>query len=188
LQKLAENIVPDQAMGEQTLRVIPYFCTASVGQSRRPDYETIIRAISQKLSLLPDFALAHSAEILHSRTAQGLPQSLTTDDWEMLLNDLLCEGSRSSSFVFVLDALDECTSPEETQRLLEFLEGVVRRHPSVQVLFSSRQHVPVKDYFDDAILYTMDVVSGAPKEEITSFISSEVEHRRDKVKDSIFCE
>src|ERR1700753_409804 len=109
---------PDQAMEDRTLRVIPYFCTASAGQSMRPDYQTIIRAISQKLSLLPDFTLALSAEAFYDLKARGLQQLLPTDDWEKCLIDLLCEGSCSSNFVFVLDALDECASTEDTQQLL----------------------------------------------------------------------
>jgi len=172
--------------GDEDLRVVPYFCT--VATSRRPDYETIIRSMSQKLSWMPDFTLAKPAENLHNITQRGLHQSLTTDDWEQLLRELLKCGTDSTKIVFIVDALNECDSTD-AERLLEFMSEIMEDCPHVQLLCSSHQHVRVNKWIRTEILHTVDVVADATAEDMKAFINGEIEYLRKKIKeDSIFCE
>jgi hypothetical protein len=170
------------------MRVIPYFCTALTGEPKRADYQIIIRALSRKISLLPDFTLAQQAKVLHSQNKRGLQESVDISTWENFLRDLLRDDKGATDFVFVIDALDECDSsdvPEDSEKLLDFMSGLMRKFPNVQMLCSSRQHVPVQKYFGDKILYKVDALA-APAEEIQNFIRDEIENLKSQ-KDSIFC-
>jgi hypothetical protein len=171
------------------MRVIPYFCTALTGESKRADYQTIIRALSRKISLLPDFTLAQQAEAFHSQENRGLQESVDILAWEDLLRGLLRDDEGATDFVFVIDALDECDSsevPENSEKLLDFMRGLITEFSNVQMLCSSRQHVPVQKYFGDELLYKVGALA-APAEEIQNFIRDEIESRRSQHKDSIFC-
>lgn len=171
------------------MRVIPYFCTALTGESKRADYQTIIRALSRKISLLPDFTLAQQAEAFHNQNNRGLQELVHILAWEDLLRDLLRDDKGATDFVFVIDALDECDSSEEpgdSGKLLDFMRGLLVEFPNVQMLCSSRDHVPAQKYFGDDILYKVSALA-APAEEIQNFIRDEIESWRSQQKDSIFC-
>lgn len=169
--------------------MIPYFCTALSGESKRADYSTIIRALAQKISLMPDFTLAQQAEAFYSQHTRGFQETVEIPLWEDFLRKLLSADNRVSDFVLVIDALDECDSreePEDSGKLLDFLRDLMLKFPNVHILCSSRQHVPVKKYFSDEVLYAVDALS-APSFEMRNFIRDEIDSRRDKQQGSVFC-
>ena len=164
----------DEGQPHRPLRVIPYFCTARSGESRRADdktissdeseragyYSIVIRALAQKISLMPDFTLAQPAKKFHGTHARGLQAPLDIGLWEEFLRDLLRDDEEVSDFVFVIDALDECDpleEPVDSEKLLKFMEGLMQEFTNIQILCSSRQHVPVKNYFSDEVLYPAHV-------------------------------
>ena len=185
------------------LRVIPYFCTARSGKSKRADdrtvpsdelehvdyYSIIIRALARKISLMPDSTLAQRAKKFHDKHIRGLQKPVDIELWEEFLRDLLRDDEGASDFVFVIDALDECDSLEEpvdSEKLLDFIRELMQKFPNIQILCSSRQHVPIKDYFSDEVLYPVDALS-APIDEIQAFIRNEIESRKDEQQGSVFC-
>ena len=184
LQALSENYL------RRELRVIPYFCTARSDESKRADYYSIIiRALARKVSLMPDFTLAQRAEAFHSQHTRGLQEGVNILLWEEFLRDLLRDVKGVSDFVFVIDALDECDMVEEpvnSEKLLDFMRGLIQEFPNIQVLCSSRKHVPVGKYISNGLLYPVDALS-APYNEIESFIRSEIDSRREKQHGSVFC-
>ena len=208
---MSENYIrrkPSEAQAEEgqsdrPLRVISYFCTARSGKSKRADdkifpsdesesadyYSIIIRALARKISLMPDFTLARQAKKFHGKHTRGLQQPVGIGLWEEFLRDLLRDDEGVSDFVFVIDALDECDSLEEpvdSEKLLDFMKELMQEFSNIQILCSSRQHVPVKKYFSDEVLYPVDALS-APNDEIQDFIRNEIESRRDEQQGSIFC-
>lgn len=185
------------------LRVIPYFCTARSGESKRTDdktissdeseradyYSIIIRALARKIALMPDFTLARRAKKLHGKHTRGLQEPVDIGLWEEFLRDLLRDDEGFSDFVIAIDALDECDSleePSDSEKLLKFMNGLMHEFPNIQILCSSRQQVPVKEYISDAMLYPVDALS-APNDEIQNFIRSEIDGRRNKQQGSVFC-
>lgn len=180
----------DKRQSNRPLRVIPYFCTARSDESKRADYySTIIRALARKIFLRPDFTLAQRAKKLHGKHTRGLQKPVDIKLWEEFLHDLLRDDEGVSDFVFVIDALDECDfveDPEHSEKLLDFMRELMHKFPNIQILCSSRQHVPVKKYFSDEVLYPVDALS-APDDEIQNFIRSEIDYRKNKQQDSIFC-
>lgn len=179
----------DEGQPDRPLRVIPYFCTALSGEQKRADYSTIIRALARKISLMPDFTLAQRAETFYTEHTRGLQERVETPLWKEFLRELLRDDKGVSDFVFVIDALDECDSaeePEDSGKLLDFMRELMREFDNIQILCSSRQHVPIKNYFSDEVLYHVDPLSGPP-EEIQNFIRDEIDSREDKQRDSVFC-
>ncbi|PMD15105.1 hypothetical protein NA56DRAFT_357310 [Hyaloscypha hepaticicola] len=166
----ANNEIPgNEGHPSRPMRVVPYFCTALTGESKRADYQTIIRALSRKISLLPDFTLAQRAEALHSQNNRGLQELVGILAWEEFLRGLLRDDKGTTDFVFVIDALDECDSSEEpvdSEKLLDFMRGLMGEFPNVQMLCSSRQHVPVQKYFGDEILYKVGALAAPAEGEI----------------------
>ena len=136
---------------------------------------------------MPDFTSAQQAENLHSETTRGLNQLANIESWERLLGELLSESS-NQSIVFVVDALDECESPRDAERLLEFVTEIMENHSNVQLLCSSRQHVRVEMYCLPGILHKVELTVGAATVDMKAFVNGEIfEYLRGKIKDSIFC-
>ena len=180
----------DETQSDRTLRVIPYFCTARSDDSERADYYSIIiRALARKISLMPDLTLVQRAITFYGKHTRGLQKSVDIGLWEEFLQDLLKDDKGVSDFVFLIDALDECDPVEEpvnSEKLLEFMRDLMQEFPNIQILCSSRQHVPVGKYIPDALFYPVDALS-APNNEIQSFIRSEIDSRSKKQHGSVFC-
>ena len=180
----------DERQSVRPLRVIPYFCTARSDDSERVDYySTIIRALARKISLMPDFTLARRAIKFHGKHTRGLQKPVDIGLWKEFLRDLLRDDDGVSDFVFLIDALDECDPVEEpvnSEKLLEFMQDLMQEFPNIQILCSSRQHVPVGKYISSGLLCPVDALS-APNTEIQNFIRSEIDSRRRKQHGSVFC-
>ena len=193
----------DKWKPNRPLRVIPYFCNARSGESKRADDETlssdesegagyysiVVRALAQKISLMPDFTLAQPAKNFYGTHTRGIQKPIDIELWEEFLRDLLKDDGEASDFVFIIDALDECDpveDPVNSEKLLDFMSELMQKFPNIQILCSSRQHVPVKKYFSDEVLYPVDALS-APDVEIQNFIRSEIDNRRNKQQGSVFC-
>lgn len=143
---------------------------------------------------MPDFKLAGPAEVLHDKATSGLKQSPTIKDWKQLLLDLIPQSSEvhdnQTDFVFLVDALDECSTNEDAAQFLELMGEITKCRSNVQFLCSSRQHVPVKRYFPPETLYTVDVVSDKTAQEMEAFIDGEINNRRNVFAgklNSLFC-
>lgn len=193
----------DEKQPHRPLRVIPYFCTARSGKSKHADdktipsdeseragyYSIVIRALAQKLSLMPDFTLAQPANKFHGIHTRGRQEPIDIKLWEDFLRDLLKDDEGVSDFVFVIDALDECDSLEEpvdSEKLLDFMKELMQDFPNIQIICSSRLHVPVEKYIPEKMYYSVDALS-APNNEIQNFIRSEIDSRRNKQQGSVFC-
>jgi hypothetical protein len=174
-------------------QIAPYFCNASTGsESKRPDFETIVRSMCSSLSLLPDFTIAQAAlDEYNKRTSTREmgqdPNEPFVDPWEKLLRTLLREGPSQSQVVFLVDALDECDI-SEAEHLLEFMKEIMTAHQNVQLICSSHQQVRVREYMGAEILHEIEVTAKVTEPEIRVYIRDELEHRRKGVNDSIFCE
>ena len=174
------------------MRIVPYFCTLGVASLQRPDYESIIRSICRSLSLRPDFTLDPTAQTLHSNavSSQGSQNSFTTSAWEDLLHKLL-DGLTQSHVVFLVDGLDECKEEDEkdgdaAERLLDLMSEIMIKHSNVHLICSSHQQVRVPKYFQ--LFQEVNVISSSTVEEMNVFIDGEIEWRRPKLQESIFCE
>ena len=195
---MSENYLPpkpseaptDERQYDRPLRVIPYFCTARSDESERADYySTIIRAFARKVSLMPDFTLAQRAKKFHGKHTRGLQKPVDIGLWEEFLRDLLRDDEGVSDFVFVIDALDECDpveDPVNSEKLLDFMRELMQKFPNIQILCSSRQHVPVRKYISEKMYYPVDSLS-APNDEIQYFIRDKIESRRNEQQGSVFC-
>ena len=138
---------------------------------------------------MPDFTLAQRAKKFHGEHTRGLQKPVNIELWKELLRDLLRDDEGVSDFVFVIDALDECDpveNPVNSERLLDFMRELMQEFPNIQILCSSRQHVPVRKYILEEVYYPVDSLS-APNDEIQDFIGSEIDSRRNKQQDSVFC-
>jgi hypothetical protein len=173
----------------KALRIIPYFCTTLAGQTKRPNYQIIIRSITQKLALLPDFTLAQLAQDRYNKAQRPPKKKLEEEDWEKLLKNLVKQEINSSKIVFLVDALDKCdsSSPSAAERLLRFFKELVNEYPHVYFLCSSHPHVPVGTYFETETVYNVDAIPSVTGEEMENFIDTEIKSRKADIKDSIFC-
>ena len=175
--------------GSKVVRVVPYFCDASTG-STQPDYETILRALVRKLSLLPDFTIAKPAQDLYD-SANSTPGEDDDPDigvWESLFEQLIKAGADEYQFVFIVDALDECLSLSHAKEFLHYLNNkIMKPYSNVYLLCSSHQQVPVNLHFREEWLYDVEVTVAATADEMKDFIVGELNRRKKKAGESIFC-
>jgi hypothetical protein len=175
---------------ENAVRIVPYFCSASSNGLERPDYQTIIRSLAQKLSWNPDYTVAQSAHDVWDECFQGNQSPSEPGRWQELLDTLISEIPEESVVVFLVDALDECANTEAIGDLLRFMNGALQKSTNIHVLFSSRQHVSVTRYLGDSLLYDIDLVPETTTADMTRFIQGEIDRRRPtefKEGESIFC-
>jgi hypothetical protein len=132
-----------------SFRVVDYYCSANETRSQvggGPNPEQILRSLCRKLSWAEDDTISHHALEFHA-TWQAKQRTSPSDapllgDWIELLQSLLEASCRE--VVIAIDALDECSDPEQ---LLETLHNVVVRSPKLRIVCSSRDNVQVDDYF-----------------------------------------
>ena len=181
---------PEFHFGSKVVRIVPYFCDASTG-STQPDYETILRALVRHLSLLPDFTLSKPAQDLYDSADSTWGQDSDPDIsvWEDLFEKLIKAGAADEyQFVFIVDALDECLSPQQTEKFLKYMKKkVMERYSNVYLLCSSHQQVRVDLHFHENILYEVEVTAAATAYEMKEFVTGELARRREDAGDSIFC-
>lgn len=161
------------------LQVIPYFCDTS----KRANYETIIRSIARKLSLLPDFTIAQAALKFYNKKKPGLTSTIYIKEYEDLVRSLLSERSESHNIALLIDALNECDPSRDAERLCAFISDIVSKHPQVRVLFSSHEHLSGSEELKEH-LEKMEVVATAPRNELEYFIKTEIKVRQAKLKGS----
>lgn len=185
LQEEAKNRSLDNA-----LRIIPYFCTASKDGLKRPNYETIIRSLAQKLSWKPDYTVAQLALTMHNDFTTGTQPLVPRPRWEKLLEDLISEIPKESVVVFLVDALDECSSEDDYGKFLEFMSKMVQKFANIQILLSSRQHINVQRYYKESLLYDVEVLPERTEPDMERHIAGEIQRRRPKEyndRESVFC-
>ena len=174
-------------VGSRAVRIVSYYCDANKAGTTRPDYETIIRALSRHLSLLPDFTLAKPAEDLYSKATSNQEENVI-DDWEDLFEKLVKGAADDYQFIFIVDALDECLDLREAERFLKFMsKRIVGVYPNVYLLCSSRQQVRVSDFFCEDIRYEVEVTPAATAHDMENFITGELARRKEDAGDSVFC-
>ncbi|KAF6221667.1 hypothetical protein HO133_001635 [Letharia lupina] len=176
LQKLADGYLPR----DDVLQVISYFCDTS----KRANYETVIRSIGRKLSLLPDFTIARKAQDFYNKHTSGLTATIYIKEYEDLVRDLLNERSKSYNIVLLIDALNECDPFQDAERLCAFISEIVSKNPQVWVLFSSHEQLSGSEQFKEMHLEKMEVVANAPGNALEDFVRTEIKFREDKLKDS----
>ncbi|KAH7393847.1 hypothetical protein DE146DRAFT_660167 [Phaeosphaeria sp. MPI-PUGE-AT-0046c] len=186
----------DFRLVDKELRVIPYFCDASSTDQtnqKRPKHETILRGLLWHMSLLPDFGLAEPVQDKYNayHSTRAPKQKPEVEDWETLFTNLVSDDRYH--YTFMVDALDECLSPEQSAKFLEFMSKVLKAHPNTSLLCSSHAQVNIQvffgqdnDYFGADTLEVVDVTAEKSMDDMNYFIQSELERRRVQAKRSIF--
>ena len=175
---LQSGVIQEEAPKAKGLPVIPYFCDTS----KRTNYETIIRSIGRKLSLLPNFTIARVAQEFYEKTSNS-DSPIYIKEYENLVRSLFIERSESYNIALLIDALNECDPPEDAGRLCEFISEVVSENPQVRVLFSSHEKLLGSEHLKEH-LEKLEVVAIAPGNELSDFVQTEIKFRQAKLKDS----
>ena len=163
----------------KVLQVISYFCDTT----KRPSYETIIRSIGQKLSLLPDFTIARAAKEFYNNGNLPLHPEMCIKDYEDLVGSLLKERSECHNIALLIDGLNECDPPRDAERLCTFIRDIVTENPQVRVLFSSHEKVSGSEQLKEH-LQEVEVFGTAPGSELKDFVKTEIKFRQSELKGS----
>lgn len=165
------------------IRFIHYYCDASKAPGTPPsDYEAIIRALCCRLAWDNTEHLAEPASKLHAKydPKYNPPDSKPTiKEWEVLLYDLI--ASQRRRVIFVIDALDEYRSLGDCRQLLGLLADMRSKPRCPYILFSSRKHVPVADYFKsdlEVVDLTDNVILQHAQADIKSFIDHAISSKQ----------
>lgn len=183
------------------LRIIPYFCDASETGTTRPTYETIVRRLIARLSLLPDLTLAEPALTRYEKltSAEGQNDDDDPDWWTPTFKELIADGADQYHFVFLIDALDESIDlstdgPAAAEVFLQKVSEVMKSHSNVSLLCSSHQQVPLPKYFgagnlfcDIDTLEDIEVTAAATLKQMETFVTVEIERRKLGAQESAFC-
>ena len=155
-------------------------------------YKIIIRALASRLALLPDFTLAHEANVRYNiaESTRALENDYTADYWKELFKAILKGGLTPTQFVIIVDALDEC-SLIEAEKLVEFMLKTMQEHPNLRFLCSSHQQVRVKYLAQkesgSGDIPEIEMTEEATAQSMKTFITSELAARQRTSGDSIFC-
>jgi hypothetical protein len=183
------------------LRIIRYFCDANKAGTTRPTYETIVRALISRLSVLPDFTLAEPAlQCYHDRkSAKGSDNDRSPDWWTPLFERLVASGADQYHYVILIDALDESIDlsgegPSAEEEFLRLMSRVMKQYANVSLICSSHQQVRVPTYFGvDNQFYGKDtledveVTASATSKQMETFVTIEIDRRREECPESAFC-
>ncbi|KAF2968890.1 hypothetical protein GQX73_g4697 [Xylaria multiplex] len=158
------------------IRFIQYYCDGSntKEKSKPPDYQTIIRALCCRLAWNDDGSIANAATDLFNESKNTRDESVGDKRWETLLNNLI--SAQPAAVVLAIDALDECRDTSNCRKLLEWLRSV--KHPRLYLLFSSRPHVEVRDYFPD--VESIDIVSPQAESDMETFIKGQLAAKKEE--------
>ncbi|KAI1384900.1 uncharacterized protein F4822DRAFT_433439 [Hypoxylon trugodes] len=138
------------------IRFVRYYCFGSQAatESKAPTYETILRALCYQLAWNGNKGVAEPAKSLYENLAarNQTTEPLTRKRLEELLKNLLdYVRPTESPIVFVIDALDECESKDDSKKLLAFLKRLQQEVGGVYFFISSRPHINVGGHFKDSI-------------------------------------
>lgn len=155
------------------VKFVYYYCYSSKTgkESKSPGYETVIRALCYRLAWNGDGSLAKPATDLYDRVKLDPDGTPNVREWETLLKSLI--ESSPTPIVLVIDALDECETRNDYQKLLIFLGGL-ETQTRLHCLISSQSHIAVKDYFS-CFVQLFDVVQPEAEEDMTRFIEDQIE-------------
>lgn len=179
------------------LRVMRYFCNAKMPGTKPPSDETIIRSLTRQLALLSDFTIADDALKLYNNytSSRNDDDRIGLDVWKKLFKDVIRSGSDQYNFVFLVDALDECITSTAAHDFLEFMSTVLKDTANVSLLCSSHKHISVNNYFGAGndyagydLLRVVEVTAAKSVNAMKAFITGELERRKKKAKESVFCE
>ncbi|KAL8786151.1 MAG: hypothetical protein Q9195_008330 [Heterodermia aff. obscurata] len=193
---------PEFRPASKNLRLIRYFCDASATPSTPPDYETIVRAMVRRLSRLPNYSIAKPAEAFYKDKtgSRGQDREPGIREWEELFKTLVHTRAEKDHFIFLIDALDECSENSVWRKLLGLLCDIMKSCPNVSFLCSSHHHVLVDMYFGNQnqvfradtdefganILEEIELTPTMTKAEMETFIVGEVNRRKKYAGKSVF--
>jgi len=157
-----------------------FFCRRDDQELREPIY--ILPTLIHKLAILfPPFR-SIAAECLrndpHVRPESMLP-SLFLDSIRKL------PRLPKKTLVFVIDALDECGSPESRPRILQALTDATACAPWLKVIITSRQEVDIQRFFDNPTQLSHLRYDLTADEETTSDLRIFAEYRFNGVASSL---
>lgn len=174
-----------------SIRIVHYFCDANTLGTIRPDHATILRALLRRLSLLPNYTLdaAVQDKYVELSSAARSDSVMRVVDWERLFEDIIAKDGATAKFVFVVDALDECVDSQQSQLFLNFMKRILGSTQKSFMIFSSRDHIAVDEYFDESLLHVVASKADSTQPDMRVFIEGEVEFREQHAgKRCIFCE
>ena len=176
---LPSGVIQEESSEAKGLQVISYFCDTT----KRANYETIIRSIGQKLSLLPDFTIAQKAQEFYNKKTLGLTSKIYIKEYEDLVHSLLSERSELYNVALLIDGLNECDPPQDAEALCAFIRDIVIKNPQLRVLFSSHEKLSGSEKLKEHI-EQVKVVATAPGNELENFVKTEIKFRQAELKDS----
>lgn len=158
-----------------------YYCTTTATTQAAP--ETVLRGICQRLAWAPDRSIAPHAQAFYDKHADNVGSAPVSDDWLTLSCNVI--NNQAVPVVVIIDALDECSRPEE---LLKVLVSLLTECPRLFILCSSRHQVPVRGWLDGHT-EELDATSIKAATDMQSFIRKELSRRRasPETRHSIFC-
>ena len=157
--------------------------------------KTILRALIRRLSLLPDSTIDDVAlKCYNDFTSSKKSDNPNLEDWKELFKNLIASGSDQYDFVFLVDALDECVDSATAEDFLEFMSTFLKSTPNVYLLCSSHKYINVDSFFgagnayaEEDLLEVIDVTAAKSATAMEAFITGELERRKEKAKESVFC-
>jgi hypothetical protein len=186
---------PDLRPGNQSLRVVPYFCTISAASHMGAGYDFLLRGLVSHLALLPDFRLSPSVARLYGQatSSEQYNSTIVVARWESLLTEMVEESADYEHIIFVVDALDECSEGKNfsaAEDFFYFMLTLMKEHSNVSVLCSSHSWTAVGQRafpFWKTLIQTLDVKAEVTFSEMQLFIQAEIARRRRPDNRSVFC-
>lgn len=182
--------------GMANVHIVPYFCNGAAIGTKRADCDTIVRAMIRRMAIQPDRTLADAANSFyteHTSSSSYDGELKLEKHWEPLFRKLLKKAGNNCRFVFLIDALNECSEPKEWEKFLKFMNRILKAHTNVSLICSSHVHVDVRRRFRPEDHGGHDVVKveyATPQktaEAMRSFIDGELTRRNKFALESIFC-
>lgn len=169
---------------------IRYYCFASHtgNETKAPQYETILRALCARLAWKRDGSVDKHAADRHTEFKKNPDTSPNDTTWEVLLTELI--AASKTPIVFVIDALDECQTLQDCNKLLDFMYRLRSKGMASgpYCMFSSLPHIKVEDYFENSI-QILDAVQPIANKDMERFIDDQIALKKNNArwKKCIFC-
>lgn len=108
----------------------------------------ILPTLAYRMQKYYFFYRAALFKLVRSPKGDGLATGDISKQFELLFEDLLPRTNAPlRSHVIVIDALDECGTPEEQAKLVSCLSSLAKSVPWIQVFITSRPEVAIKNAF-----------------------------------------
>lgn len=136
--------------GMADVHIVPYFSNGAAIGTKRADCDSIVRAMIRRVALQPDRTLADAANSFYTEntSSSSYDGDLKLEKhWELSFNKLLEKAGGSCRFVFLINALDECSEPKEWEKFLKFMNRILKAHTNVSLICSSHVHMDVRGFF-----------------------------------------